>query len=279
MTPLVRETREILKGLGVPARKSFGQNFMVNEDVLSFIARSVCLEKGGTVLEIGPGLGFLTRHLLSQGAQVIAVEKDAAFAGYLNKNYNRDSFRLVRSDILKMDIQKDLDIHAPVKVVGNIPYNITSPVLEWLITHKIFISEAVLTVQKEVAERLTARPGNKTWGSLSVFVQFHSQVCCLKIISRGNFYPAPSVDSAVVKLVFPEKPIYPVQDEKVFSSLVRRAFQKRRKTILNALADEKDVRFTKNQLAETFRKVGINPTRRPETLSIPEWVGLADALG
>jgi len=251
---------------------------MVEEKNFEAIGEALSLRAGDVVLEIGPGLGFLTRDLLKRQAQVIAVEKDPAFVSYLKNSFKDQPLRVIESDILKVDLKKDLHFKEPVKVIGNIPYHITSPLLEWLILQRSVISEAILTVQWEVASRLTAKPGTKQWGALSIFVQVYARVELVKKIHKSHFYPAPSVDSAVVKLTFSEKPFYPIQDEEVFFRLVRRAFQKRRKTLLNSLKEDENQTRSKPVLLSAFEKVGIDPNRRPETLSIPEWAALADIL-
>ncbi len=278
MPDLGFETKALLKKLEAFPRKRMGQNFMVNDSVLSFIKGALCLKEGDRVLEIGPGLGFLTRHLLENGNEVLAVEKDILFTKHLEDTFKGRPLGIFQNDILKLNLKRDLNVEEPLKIAGNIPYNITSPILEWLILQKPLVSEAVLTVQREVAERLTARPGNKTWGSLSVFVQFHAKVDFMKVIPKTSFYPVPKVDSAVVRLEFPLKPIYPVRNEAFFSALVRRAFQKRRKTILNALLNPKEEKFKKSYLIKTLEQTCIDPIRRPETLSIPEWVALSESL-
>lgn len=275
---LTQETKVVLNSLGISPRRRLGQNFMVSEHELRFIRDSVSAKEGDTVLEIGPGLGFLTRTLLEKGAEVVAVEKDRLLASRLRERFKDKPLTVIEKDILELRIEKDLGVKKPIWVAGNIPYNITSPILEWLISQRHLVSEAVLTVQWEVALRLSAQPGTKSWGPLSVFVQVYSKVSVLKKISKAAFFPSPKVDSAVVKLVFPEVPLFPIADEEKFFSVVRRSFQKRRKTILNSLVDTKVPKFSKESIAETLQKAGINPLRRPETLTIPEWIALVDAL-
>ena len=265
---LVREAKSSLARLGASPRKRLGQNFMVDEETLSFIADSLSLKEGETVLEIGAGLGFLTRRLAETGARVAAVEKDKAYAGYLRNFFKDRPVEIFQKDILDTDLKRDLNAEAPLKVAGNIPYNITSLILEWLIGQRALVSEAVLTVQWEVGERLRAVPGGKSWGPLSIFVQVYSDVSLLKKIGRRSFYPAPEVDSSLLKFRFPEAPAVPPETEKIFFYLVRKAFQKRRKTLRNALVE----------VSEAFSSAGISGQRRPETLSIAEWAGLSEKI-
>ena len=208
----------------------------------------------------------------------MAVECDKIYARFLRDYFYDREFRLIESDILKIDIKQSFQSTYPIKVVGNIPYNITSPILQWLIRQRQLIREAVLTTQWEVADRLTAKPGSKSWGTLSIFLQFYAEVSLLKKISPSSFYPSPKVDSAVIRVQFLKKPRFKIPDEEIFFKLVRRAFQKRRKTLLNALADENLKNYSKPLLAQAFTKAAIDPMRRSETLTLEEWVRLYEPL-
>ena len=252
---------------------------MSSERDLAFIASALSLKPEDTVLEIGPGTGALTKLLLARGCRVAAVEKDAVLVAHLRQNFWQPNLEIVPGDILRFDIPAALKADTPIKVVGNIPYNITSPIIEWLIAGRKHISEAVLTVQWEVARRLAAQPGGKEWGSLSVFLQFYADVHFLKKIDKSHFRPAPAVDSGVLRVTFLNKPRFPLTDEAHVFSLVRRAFQKRRKTLLNALVDNKDREPSKKGLLAAFSACRIDPKRRPETLTLREWADLSESLG
>ncbi len=283
---------------------------MVDEETLSFIAKLVEPTPNQTILEIGPGLGFLTLALLErldsagpagvqphgpqvdslrtmgrprtpspaeskkQKCQLIAIEKDRQFAGYLKKRFVDHPVQILEQDILSLDLKKDLRIDSSIKIVGNIPYNITSPILEWLIGQRQWVSNAVLTMQWEVAQRLTAKPGTKNWGSLSIFTQVYADIEIAKKVSKGSFFPSPKVDSAIVKLSLLKTPKYGISNEENFFKLIRLAFQKRRKTILNALVNPHLKPLHKPALESALTKAGIDAIRRPETLTIPEWASL-----
>lgn len=272
---LIKETQDALRSLGVAPTKWRSQNFMVSAGDLAAIADSLAIEKGEGVVEIGPGLGFLTRGLLERGARVTAVESDRNFAGRLTKIYPPDVLSVVEKDILEFDLAPEAAA-GPIKVAGNIPYNITSPIIEWMIGHRSSIRSAVLTVQWEVARRLTAVPGNKDWGSLTVFAQTYGTITLVRKIPKGAFFPPPKVDSAVVLFRFDAPPALSIRDEALYFELVRRAFQKRRKTLLNALTVDNSPRFSRDQIAAALAATGIDPMRRPETLALTEWAKLTE---
>jgi len=255
-----------------------GQNFMVSDPELCFIAEALGPREGETVLEIGPGLGFLTRALLEKGARVIGVEVDRLLAKHLREYFKDKPLTVIEKDILELNIKKDLAVQKPIWVAGNIPYNITSPILEWLISQRHLVSGAVLTIQWEVAQRMASTPGTKSWGPLSIFVQVYSKIEILRKISKASFFPAPKVDSAVARLSLSREPLLPIKDEENFFAVVRRSFQKRRKTILNSLLDKDSEPFSRESLTKALGEAAINPIRRPETLTIPEWIKLTGLL-
>ena len=244
---------------------------------LTFIAEALSIGPQENVLEIGPGLGALTEVLLASGANVMAVEMDVKLAENLKRNAtNKHLLRIICENILNVRLA-DLNLVSPLKIAGNIPYNITSPIIEWLISQRKWISETVLTVQWEVARRLTAKPGNKDWGSLSFFLQYYADVQLLRKIDKSHFYPSPKVDSAIVRLRFLKQGRFPVSDEERLFQCVRHAFQKRRKTLLNALLSEDADMPSKETIASVLLKLSIDPRRRAETLSMEEWVKLSES--
>src|SRR3989338_7711614 len=279
---LLEEAKSVLNKLHLSARKKFGQNFMVNEEVLHAAAEAVEVRSGEPLLEIGPGLGFLTRLLAKKTDRLIAIEKDRAFAAHLAKTFSGQPVKIIGADVLSVDpcslFAGPAANNEPIYVAGNIPYNITSPILEWLILHRGSVKHAVLTMQWEVAERLMAKPGGKLWGSLSIFVQVYTKVSLVRKVSRQCFWPAPEVDSAIVKLEFLISPSVEIESEDHFFKIVRRAFQKRRKTILNSLLDKEGGVFSKSAVTEALKKVGIDSMRRPETLNLQEWAKLSNDM-
>lgn len=273
MSDLTRRTISALKFLEISPKKRFGQNFMINEKTLEALVDTLQIEPSDTVLEIGPGLGFLTEYLIQKKIPVLLVEKDRVLAERLSQQL-AGKVRLSVNDILSVDPAKEFSVASPIKLIGNIPYNITSPIIEWIITHKRLVKRAVLTVQWEVAQRLEAKPGGKDWGVLSAYAQYHARIRLVRKIPRSHFMPAPNVDSAIICLDFEEKPLIEVKNEEIFLKIIRLSFQKRRKTLLNSLRDV----YPKEDLVKAFEKSGIDPTRRPETLTLLEWSKLASNL-
>jgi len=277
---LSSEVKEALSALKTHPRKRFGQHFMVDPAALQAITGSLP-DFSGPVVEIGPGLGFLSRYLSDRGNTVWLIEKDRAMAAFLRAGFDTAQFKILERDVLSVDLKQDMGIASPVWIVGNIPYNITSPILEWVIRQRALVCGAVFTMQWEVARRLVASPGSKDWGALSFFVQFYSAVEVIRKIPKGSFYPPPKVDSAAVKLTFnPTGRVAVLSEERLFF-IVRKSFQKRRKTILNALSDIDSDRFEalpKERVLGYLKRSGIEPTRRSETLTFEEWGRLSDAF-
>lgn len=268
-------TRRILHAFSLRASKRLGQNFLVSGAVVDGIVHAADIREGDRVLEIGPGIGTLTQGLLEAGAHVTAVELDKKLPAVLAetlKGYER--FTLVPGDILKTDIRKIMD-NAPFKVVANLPYYITTPILLALFEQKLPITEAVTMVQKEVADRMVARPGSRAYGALSVAVQYHSRPEIVMKVSKRSFLPAPEVESAVIACRVRDVPAVRCRDEKMFFRVVKAAFGQRRKTLLNALTG---TGRTKEEIRAALLSAGIDETRRGETLSLEEFAKAADAL-
>jgi len=269
---------ELLRAQGLRPRKRWGQNFLCDRNVLDRIVRAAALTPDSSVLEIGAGLGALTRALAASASRVTSVEIDHLMEPILADTLaGYDNVRLVFEDFLKLDIEQLLDDafgDKPGVVVANIPYYITTPILERLLMHKTRVSRIVLLVQVEFADRLAAKPGTKDYGSMTVFAQYHTHVEIEFKVSRHVFLPQPEVGSAVVSF----EPISPgsviVSDEDRFFRIVRVSFQERRKTIANALMRGLDVnRATAEGM---LAAAGIDAGRRGETLSLEEFAHLAN---
>jgi len=270
--------RKELAEYGLIPRKGLGQHFLVDRNILDKVIRTAQVEKEDIVLEVGPGLGEMTLALARQAKKVIAVEIDSKFAVIL-KQKMRDfsNVEVVESDILKMDFSQYFRKERyPIKVVANLPYQISTPLLFRFIEFKETLSTLTLMVQKEVAERIVASPGRKEYGSLSIFIQMFSDVSICFFIKPSAFFPPPKVESAVVHMRFKEKPAVNLGDEKWFKKVVKGCFGYRRKTLMNALKHS-GLPLPKSTESK-MEKIGIDPRRRPETLTIQELVYLAEAL-
>ncbi|MBR0284337.1 MAG: 16S rRNA (adenine(1518)-N(6)/adenine(1519)-N(6))-dimethyltransferase RsmA [Selenomonadaceae bacterium] len=268
-------TQHILKVFHLRASKKLGQNFLIDAAVVRGIVEAAELQEGERVLEIGPGIGTLTQGLAESGAQVTAVELDKKLPAVLAETLKGyENVRIVQGDILKTDI-RELMGDAPFKVAANLPYYITTPILMALLEQRLPIRKIVTMVQKEVAERMIAPPGSKTYGALSVAVQYYTAPEIVLDVPPKSFIPAPEVDSVVIACTVRGEPPVTVRDEKLFFRVVKAAFGQRRKTLSNAL---KGAGFLKDEVQEALEKAGIEAARRGETLSLEEFAQLADAF-
>ena len=275
-------TQDILRRHDFNFKKKFGQNFLTDHNILTKITQTAELSKEVNVIEIGPGIGSLTQYLLEEAAEVMAFEIDKSLIPILEeKMAPYDNFTLVSADILKVDllseIQKFKNPNLPIKVVANLPYYITTPILMHLIESKIPFSEFVVMMQKEVADRIAASPKTKAYGSLSIAVQYYMEASVAFIVPRTVFIPAPNVDSAILKMVRREAPLVEVEDEEWFFKTMHSSFVHRRKTLMNNLqaAFGKE---SKPEIEKLLAQAEISPTIRGEALSIEEFAKLAEAL-
>lgn len=274
MTSIKRELLEY----GLFPKKRLGQHFFVDRNILDKVIRTAQVEKGDVVLEVGPGLGEMTLALARLAKHVIAVEIDPKLVEILKKKLaDCPNVDVVKGDILTINFRKiDFLEGQKLKVVANLPYQISTPLLFHFIELKEFFSTLTLMLQKEVAERMVAPPGGKDYGPLSIFVQLFLDASIRFFIKPSAFFPPPKVESAVVHMVWKERPMIETNDEEWFKKVVKACFGYRRKTLVNAL---KHSELTLPESIELkMEAIGIDPRRRPETLSIQEFVSLAEAL-
>jgi 16S rRNA (adenine1518-N6/adenine1519-N6)-dimethyltransferase len=271
--------RRILREHGIRPRKRWGQHFLCDENVLHRVIEAAELAPHDRAFEIGPGLGVLTQRLAERASEVVAVEIDARLIPILQEQlagYN--NVRIVQGDVLQLDWGKVLDSSGRRwKALGNLPYGITSPLLERLIEHRALFERAVWMMQLEVAEKLLAPPGTRESSSLGVFVQAHCEVERIMRVSKNSFYPRPEVDSAVVRLRCLETPRFRASRE-AFSRVVSAAFGMRRKTILRALTLSPQLGLSTEEVKHLLHEAGIEGRRRGETLTIEELDRLAQAF-
>ncbi|WP_314581464.1 16S rRNA (adenine(1518)-N(6)/adenine(1519)-N(6))-dimethyltransferase RsmA [uncultured Streptococcus sp.] len=277
-------TRAILERHGFTFKKSFGQNFLTDTNILQKIVDTAEIDKKVNVIEIGPGIGALTEFLAESAAEVMAFEIDDRLVPILADTLRDfDNLTVVNQDILKVDLAqyiaefKNPDL--PIKVVANLPYYITTPILMHLIESGIPFSEFVVMMQREVADRISAQPNTKAYGSLSIAVQYYMTAKVAFIVPRTVFVPAPNVDSAILKMVRRDQPAVAVQDEKFFFKVSKASFVHRRKTLWNNLTSYfGKSEETKGKLTAALERAELSPSVRGEALSLEEFARLADAL-
>ena len=273
------EIKKIASRYGFVFKKGLGQNFLCSQEVLEDIATAAQINDSG-VIEIGPGFGVLTNELAKRAKKVVALEIDDRLIPILNDTLSEyDNVKVINKDILKTDIKELISQEfgsLPVSIAANLPYYITTPIITGVIEAKLPIKNLVVMVQKEVADRIVAKPGSKDFGAISVLCQYYAETEIIMTVPANLFVPPPKVDSAVVKLTFYKKPAVEVKDEKMFFRTVKAAFSQRRKTLLNCLSA--NFPNDKAELVSILESVGIDPQRRGETLSLDEFAKLSDCL-
>ncbi|GIO03319.1 16S rRNA (adenine(1518)-N(6)/adenine(1519)-N(6))-dimethyltransferase RsmA [Brevibacillus laterosporus] len=276
-------TREIIEKYGFSLKKSLGQNFLTDINILHNIIDAAELSKDKAVIEIGPGIGALTEQLCRAAGKVMAIEIDQRLLPILEDTLSPyDNITVVHGDVLKLDVGALIAEHlsgcSGVSVVANLPYYVTTPILMGLLESGIQLDHIVVMIQKEVAERIAAKPGTKDYGSLSVAAQFYAETSIEMIVPASVFIPRPNVDSAVIKLSIRKQPIVEVADEKLFFRVVKASFAQRRKTLQNNLVTNYFGKEKKEQALQALEEADILPSRRGETLSIQEFATLANTI-
>ena len=277
-------TKAVLERHGFTFKKSFGQNFLTDTNILQKIVDTAGIDDQVNVIEIGPGIGALTEFLAERAAQVMAFEIDHRLVPILADTLRDfDNVTVVNEDILKVDLAQHIknfeNPDLPIKVVANLPYYITTPILMHLIESGIPFSEFVVMMQKEVADRISAQPNTKAYGSLSIAVQYYMTAKVAFIVPRTVFVPAPNVDSAILKMVRRPEPAVAVEDEKFFFKVSKASFTHRRKTLWNNLTGYfGKTEEVKDKLTKALDQADLSPSVRGEALSLAEFASLADAL-
>lgn len=275
-----KNTIEVLKKYQFNFAKKFGQNFLIDTHVLEKIIRAAAITKEDYVLEIGPGIGTMTQYLCEAAKEVIAVEIDSNLIPILADTLAAyDNVTVLHQDILKVDIRRLVDERCegkPIKVVANLPYYITTPIIMGLFESHVPIQSITVMVQKEVAVRMQAGPGTKDYGALSLAVQYYADPYIVANVPPNCFMPRPGVGSAVIRLTRHEVPPVAVRDEKLMFSLVRASFNQRRKTLVNGLSNSPELSFSKEQILQAVEKLGLGMTVRGEALTLRQFACLSD---
>ena len=264
----------ICKRFDIKMSKKLGQNFLIKRGIVDEIVHAAELTPGEPVLEVGPGIGTLTQGLAQSGADVTAIELDRRLLEVLDTTLaSYDNVRIIHGDVLKLDVPSIMN-HKPFKVVANLPYYITTPIIMSLLESKLPIERLVVMVQKEVALRMVAKPGTKDYGALSVAVQYYTEPDIVLDVPPKAFLPAPAVTSSVIRCVLRDKPPVDVIDEKLFFRVVKAGFAQRRKTFANTM---KTTGLSKDRIEELLAKANIDGQRRGETFTLQEFADVANA--
>lgn len=275
-------TKEILEKYGFSFKKSLGQNFLIDTNILQHIVKAADMGENDSVIEIGPGIGALTEQLAKAAGRVEAFEIDRRLLPILADTLKAYPHVTVHhQDILQADLRsllEELRDSGKTAVVGNLPYYVTTPILMGLLEQKLPVDRIVIMIQKEVAERIAAAPGSKAYGSLSIAAQYYAEVTQELIVPRTVFMPKPNVDSAILRLDVRSGPPVEVRDEAFFFILVRGAFTQRRKTLWNNVQNSVMNKTYKTELQNLFSEIDIDPVRRAETLSIEEFALLSNRM-
>ena len=275
-------TKEIINKYSFAFQKKFGQNFLIDSNVLESIIRGAEITKDDFVLEIGPGIGTMTQYLCEAARQVVAVEIDKMLIPILEDTLSEyDNVEVINQDVLKDDIKslaEEKNNGKPIKVVANLPYYITTPIIMGLFESGVPIDSITIMVQKEVADRMQTGPGSKDYGALSLAVQYYATAKVILNVSATCFMPRPNVDSAVIKLTRHKEPTVNVADEKLMFKIIRASFNQRRKTLVNGLKNSPELSFSKEQIVKAIEKIGKPETIRGEALTLEEFAELANAF-
>jgi len=270
------KTAELVKKYNFKFTKSLGQNFLIDDSVPRDIVNGAEVSEEDLVIEIGPGVGTLTAQLLNKAKRVVAIELDDKLIPILQKEIgNNPKFELIHKDALKVNFDEIIGDEEKVKLVANLPYYVTTPIIVKLLKDKHKFQSLTIMIQKEVAERMNAKPGNKDYGSLSLLVQYYCNTEIIRKVPPQCFIPRPKVDSIVIKLERLKEPRVKVQNEKLFFDIIRNSFNMRRKTLWNGV---KNIGLSKEKLELAFERANIDPKRRGETLTIQEFAALADRI-
>ncbi|MBO5093723.1 MAG: 16S rRNA (adenine(1518)-N(6)/adenine(1519)-N(6))-dimethyltransferase RsmA [Lachnospiraceae bacterium] len=275
-------TIEVLKKYQFNFQKRYGQNFLIDSHILEKIIEAAEVTKDDCVLEIGPGIGTMTQYLAEHAREVIAVEIDKSLIPILEDTLSAyDNVTVINEDILKVDIAAlaaERNGGRPIKVVANLPYYITTPIIMGLFESHVPLSSITIMVQKEVADRMQSGPGTKDYGALSLAVQYYAKPEVMLNVSPGCFIPRPNVGSAVIRLARYEKNPVSVKDEEYLFALIRAAFNQRRKTLVNSLVNAKNLKAEKEEVLSALEKLSLSPMIRGEALTLEQFAALSDFL-
>jgi 16S rRNA (adenine1518-N6/adenine1519-N6)-dimethyltransferase len=277
-----KETIEVLNKYQFNFQKKFGQNFLIDTHVLDKIIRAAEITKEDMVLEIGPGIGTLTQYLCEAAREVIAVEIDKNLLPILGDTLSAyDNVTVINEDVLKLDINqlvKERNNNKPIKIVANLPYYITTPIIMGLFEAHVPMENITVMVQKEVADRMQSGPGSKDYGALSLAVQYYAKPYIAANVPPNCFMPRPNVGSAVIRLSLHEENPVKLRDEKLMFQIIRASFNQRRKTLVNGLNNNPEIHLPKEIIAQAIEELGVSPTIRGEALTLQDFANLSNII-
>ena len=280
---ILEETKQIMKKYNIKANKNLGQNFLINEEVVKNIVESSKIEKQDMVIEIGPGLGTLTKKLIEKAGKVLCVEIDSKMIKILKERFSeKENFEIINEDILKIDLNKIIKENKNekiknVKVVANLPYYITTPIIMKLLEEKLDIQSITVMIQKEVADRLIETPGGKNTGAITYTVYYYCESEKIMEVPNSSFIPEPEVTSEVIKMNLRNEPPVDIKNTKVMFMIIKSAFMQRRKTLLNALTNTK-VFLSRQEGIEILKKLNLDENVRAEELTIQDFANIAKQI-
>lgn len=277
-----QKTIEVIQKYDFVFQKKFGQNFLIDPHVLDKIISAAEITKDDLVVEIGPGIGTMTQYLACAAREVVAIEIDKMLIPILQDTLSDyENVTVINEDVLKVDLKKlaeEKNGGRPVKVVANLPYYITTPIIMGLFENHVPVESITIMVQKEVADRMRMGPGTKDYGALSLAVQYYAEPYLVANVPQNCFMPRPKIGSAVIRLTTHEKPPVTVRDEKLMFRLIRASFNQRRKTLANGLNNSPELHYSKEQVAAAIEKAGFSSSIRGEALTLEQFAKLADTL-
>ena len=275
-------TKAVLNRYPFVFQKKFGQNFLIDPHVLDKIINAAEITKEDCVIEIGPGIGSVTQALIDNAGKVISIEIDDQLIPILTEQFGGcENFRLIHKDVLKVDLHKLIAEESPnrrIKVVANLPYYITTPIIMMLLEHNLPIKSITVMVQKEVADRMASGPGSKQYGAITVAMKYYCDTYLVANVPQNCFMPRPNVDSAVIKLTLHQEPIVDINDEEQLLKIIKAAFSQRRKTLLNTLASNGNLGLSKEEIKNVLDESGIGASTRGETLSLDDYAMLSNYI-
>lgn len=275
-------TKAILNQYPFIFQKKFGQNFLIDPRVLDKIINAAEITKEDCIIEIGPGIGSVTQALLENAGKVISIEIDDQLIPILKEQYgHNEHFKLIHQDVLKVDLKKLIEEESPhrkIKVVANLPYYITTPIIMMLLEHDLPIESITVMVQKEVADRMASGPGSKQYGAITVAMNYYCSTSLVANVPQNCFMPRPNVDSAVIKLTLHQTPVVDVKSPQQMLNIIKAAFSQRRKTLLNTLASNGNLGLDKEAIKNVLEESGIGASTRGETLSLEDYAMLSNFI-